>query len=352
VNDPRTVSGVGNVGGVSLRSVAARAGCLVILCLAGCVQRFGTIERRSAALDRIVPAGARVERIAKGFKFTEGPQWMPDGYLLFGDLPNNVIWRWNTTGVVSVARRRSGYADADRPPGPAMGSNGMALDRDGRLTVCEPGNRRITRTERDGSVTVLVDHYEGKRLNSPNDLVYRRTDGSLYFTDPPTGLPKEDDDPAKELSFNGVYRLAGEIPQLLNTEMRRPNGIGFSPDERYLYVSNADPKNKIWMRFEVLADGSLANGRVLLDLNGEPGQAPDGLEVDEEGNLYLTGPGGLWIVTSAGEILGVIRTREEPSNVAWGGADRRTLYLTAPHEVYRIQLKIPGAGTSPHREHG
>lgn len=324
--------------------LATLARCLLLLCLAGCASRFGTIERRSPALDRIVPSGARVERIAEGFRFTEGPQWMPQGDLLFGDLPNNVIWRWSTDGRVSVFRRRSGYADADRPPGPAMGSNGMALDAQGRLTVCEPGNRRITRTERDGSTTVLVDRYEGKRLNSPNDLVYRRNDGSLYFTDPPTGLPKKDDDPAKELPFNGVYRLAEGRLQLLERQMRRPNGIGFSPDGGHLYVSDADPGNKIWMRFEVLPDGTLANGGVFLDLNGEQGQAPDGLEVDEEGNLYLTGPGGLWIVSSAGKVLGVIRTREEPSNVGWGGPDKRTLYITAPHEVYRIRLAIPGAG--------
>lgn len=310
--------------------------------LVSCTGRFGTIERRSVALDRIVPEDARVERIATGFSFTEGPQWMAEGYLLFGDLPQNKIWRWDTSGVVTVARTRSGYADADVPPGSAMGSNGMALDPEGRLTVCEPGNRRVTRTESDGSITVLAGSYQGKRLNSPNDVAFR-SDGSLYFTDPPHGLPMEDDDPAKELPFNGVFRLAGDSLQLLTSEMRRPNGIGFSPDERLLYVSNADGRNKVWRRYEVQPDGTLANGVVFLDLNQEPGQAPDGLEVDAEGNLYLTGPGGLWIVAPSGEILGVIRTRQEPSNVAWGGDDNRTLYMTAPNEVYRIRLGIPGA---------
>ncbi len=324
------------------RSLRVSIAGLVVLTVGGCTSPYGTIDRRAPALDRIVPDGARIERIAKGFAFTEGPQWMPGGYLMFGDLPSNVIWRWDTTGVVSLARKRSGYAPADHPPGLAMGSNGMALDAAGRLTVCEPGNRRVTRTESDGSLTVLADNFQGRRLNSPNDLAFRRSDGSLYFTDPPTGLPKEDTDSAKELPFNGVFRLAGNTLQLLDSTMTRPNGIGFSPDGRFLYVSNADPHDKIWRRFEVRADGSLDHGTTFLDLNDQQGQAPDGLEVDQEGTLYLTGPGGLWIVAPTGKILGVIRTREEPSNVAWGGTDGRMLYLTAPHEVYRIHLAIPG----------
>lgn len=327
---------------MSIRSHRLGRG-VALLMLSACGSRFGHLERRSAELDRIVPPGTRVERIAKGFEYTEGPQWMPGGYLLFGDLPNNVIWRWDTTGKVTVARTRSGFAAADHPPGDAMGSNGMALDGEGRLTVCEPGNRRITRTETDGSITVLVDRYRGKRLNSPNDLVYRYTDGSLYFTDPPTGLLHEDQDSTKELPFNGVYRVHGDTVQLLDSTLTRPNGIGFSPDERVLYISNADANGKIWRRYDVLPDGSIANGRTILDLTGERGQPPDGLEVDEAGNLYLTGPGGLWITSPTGKVLGVIRTRSEPSNVAWGGPDRRTLYLTATYEVYRVRLGIPGA---------
>jgi gluconolactonase len=332
-------SGLRFVAALFLPSTASRSR----LGLAGVTEQFGTIERRSPALDRLVPSCARIERIAAGFGFTEGPVWMPGGYLLFGDLPNNVIRRWDpVTRSVSVVRTRSGYAAADRPPGFSMGSNGMTLDRDGRLTVCEPGNRRVTRTEPDGAMTVLADRYQGRRLNSPNDLVYRRSDGSLYFTDPPHGLLKEDADPDKELPFNGVYRWSDGALQLVVRDLTRPNGIAFSPDERFLYLSNSDPARKIWMRYEVNGDGSLADGNVLLDLDGEPGQAPDGLKVDVEGNLYLTGPSGLWIVSPAGEVLGVIRTQQEPSNVAWGEDDRRTLYLTAPNEIYRIRLEIPG----------
>ena len=327
-------------------AMAALAACLLTVGLAGCGSEepeFASVERRSPALDRLVPPGARVERIATGFGFTEGPVWMPGGYLLFGDLPNNVIRRWDPpTGAVSVIRKRSGYADADQPPGFSMGSNGMTLDSEGRLTVCEPGNRRVTRTEPDGSITVLAERYEGKRLNSPNDLVYRRADGSLYFTDPPHGLVQEDLDPAKELPFNGVYRVAGGKLQLVERAMTRPNGIAFSPDESYLYVSNSDHARKIWMRYRVEPDGSLADGMVFLDLTGMPGQAPDGMKVDQEGNLYLTGPGGVWVLAPAGEILGVIRTRQEPSNLAWGEDDRKTLFMTAPNEVYRIRLGVPG----------
>lgn len=314
---------------------------LLLWPLGACSHPAGRIERRDAALDRIVPPGARVERIAAGFGFTEGPLWMPEGYLLFGDLPNNVIRRWDSAGGASVVRRRTGYAAADLPPGPAMGSNGMTLDARGRLTICEPGNRRVTRVEPDGAITVLAERWGGRRLNSPNDLVYR-SDGSLYFTDPPHGLPGEDASPAKELTFNGIFRLANGTLQLLDSTMARPNGLAFSPDERYLYVANADPRNKIWKRFDVAPDGSVSNGRVFLDLNGEPGTAPDGLKVDREGNLYLTGAGGLWIVSPGGRILGRIRTTFEPSNAAWGGHDGRTLYLTGGVELYRIRLGIPG----------
>jgi len=327
-------------------SITVLAACVLAFGLTGCGPKepeFGSMERRSPALDRVVPPGARVERIATGFAFTEGPVWMPGGYLLFGDLPNNVIWRWDPgTGLVSVMRERSGYADADRPPGGAMGSNGMTLDSQGRLMVCEPGNRRVTRTEPNGSITVLADRYDGKRLNSPNDLVYRKADGSLYFTDPPHGLVQEDLDPAKELPFNGVYRVADRKLQLVERALRRPNGIAFSTDESYLFVSNSDPARKIWMRYRVQPDGSLADGTVFLDLTGMPGQAPDGMKVDQEGNLYLTGPGGVWILAPSGEILGVIRTRQEPANLAWGDDDRRTLFMTAPNEVYRIRLGVPG----------
>jgi gluconolactonase len=316
---------------------------IVFATLLACARLPSDVERKAPDLDRIVPAGAHVERLAGGFAFAEGPVWMPGGYLLFGDLPNNVIRKWMPDGTVTVVRTRSGYASADKPPGAAMGSNGMALDPQGRLTICEPGNRRVTRLEADGRLTVLAERYAGKRLNSPNDLVYK-SDGSLYFTDPPHGLIREDDDPQKELDFNGIFRVADDTLQLVNKAMARPNGLALSPDEKYLYIANADPRRKIWMRYDVQPDGSLTNPIVLLDLTGVSGQSPDGMKVDREGNLYCTGPGGLWIVAPSGTVLGLIRMQREPSNCAWGGADRRTLYMTARDEVYRMPLLIPGAG--------
>jgi gluconolactonase len=316
--------------------------CALLATLPACSPSPNNAGKPPPDVYHIVPAGARVETLAEGLGFAEGPVWMPGGYLLFGDLPRNIIRRWTPGGSVTVERTRSGYADSDTPPGVAMGSNGMTLDPQGRLTICEPGNRRITRLEPDGQLTVLADRYEGKRLNSPNDLVYK-SDGSLYFTDPPHGLIHEDADPQKELPFNGIFRIAGGQLHLLNREMTRPNGLAFSPDEKYLYVANADPGNKIWMRYEVQPAGSLVHGTVFLDLNRERGQPPDGMKVDRNGNLYCAGPGGLWIVAPNGRILDVIRTHQEPSNCAWGDGNRRTLYMTAPHELYRIGLGIPGA---------
>ncbi len=292
-------------------------------------------------LDKLVDPGAAIERVAFGFAFTEGPIWMPEGYLLFGDLPNNVIRKWHPREGLSIARTRSGYDKHDIPPGPAMGSNGMTLNSWRRLTVCEPGNRRVVRWNEDGTFVVLAESFEGRRLNSPNDLVYR-SDGRLYFTDPPHGLLREDEDPEKELPFNGIFGVSRGKIDLLTSEMTRPNGIAFSPDERFLYVANSNPARKSWMRYDAHPDGSISAGHIFLDLTDEPGQAPDGMKVDFCGNLYLTGPGGLWIVSPSGEILGVIRAEKEPSNCTWGDADGRTLYLTAQSEIYRIRMKIPG----------
>ena len=266
---------------------------------------------------------------------------MPDNYLLFGDLPNNVIRKWHPRGGVSVVRTRSGYDKADIPPGRAMGSNGMTLDHEQRLVVCEPGNRKVVRWNGDGTISVIADKFAGKRLNSPNDLVYR-SDGRLYFTDPPHGLLAEDEDPEKELSFNGLFCVSDGKIDLLTNDMTRPNGLAFSPDERFLYVANSDPERKIWMRYPAHSDGSISTGSVFLELDSEPGQPPDGMKVDVRGNLYLTGPGGLWIVAASGQILGIIRTEKQPSNCAWGDPDGRTLYLTAQSDIYRIRMNVPG----------
>jgi gluconolactonase len=283
----------------------------------------------------------KVEKIAGGFAFTEGPVWTHEGYLLFSDIPNNVIRKW-TPGGLSIFREHSGYSGTDAPAGAYIGSNGLTIDQQGRLTICETGNRRVTRLERDGTITVLADRYGGKRLNSPNDLVYR-SDGWLYFTDPPHGLPKEDQDPKKELAFNGIYRVKGKELQLLSSELSRPNGIAFSPDEKFLYVSNSDARRKIWMRFDVQPDGTLAKGTVFVDVTAETAEGlPDGMKVDEQGNLYCTGPGGVWILSPDGKHLGTIVAPEIPANVGWGGKDGKTLFITARTSVYRIEMKVRG----------
>jgi gluconolactonase len=300
------------------------------------------VVRANPAIDRIVPRDARVEPLATGFSFIEGPVWLPEGLLLFSDPNDNVIYRWSADLGVSVFRTKSGYTGFDIGEYRQPGSNGLTLDGDGRLTIAEHGNRRITRLEKTGAITVLADRYLGKRLNSPNDLVYR-SDGSLYFTDPYFGLPKFENDRRKEQPHAGVYRVANGQVQLLSTDLNGPNGLAFSPDERYLYVANWDEQKKIVMRWDVKADGTIANGRTFFDMTSAPGEeALDGLKVDREGNLYVSGPGGVWIVSPAGTHLGTLRAPELPANFAWGDDDGRTLYLAARTGLYRIRLNIPG----------
>lgn len=305
-------------------------------------QAAGQIAKADPALDRIVPSGAKIEKLAGDFAFTEGPVWIREGYLLFSDIPNNAISKWTPDGTISVFRRPSGYDGSDAPAGAFIGSNGLTLDKQGRLTICEHGNRRVTRLEKDGKLTVLADRYEGKRLNSPNDAVYN-SDGSLYFTDPPYGLVKQDDDPNKELNFNGIYRLAGGKLQLLSRELTRPNGLAFSPDGKYLYVGNSDAARKIWMRYEVRPDGTIANGRLFYDVTRRTEDGlPDGMKADKNGNLYCTGPGGVWIFSPAGKHLGTIQPPEIPANCAFGDKDGKTLYMTARKGLYRIRLSVEG----------
>jgi len=300
------------------------------------------ITRIDPALDAIVPNDAKLEKLAEGFLFTEGPVWMPDGYLLFSDPNNNTIYRWSDDDGLSVFRPKSGYTGTDIGEYGQPGSNGLAIDSQGRLTIDEHGNRRVTRLERTGVLTVLADRYDGKRFNSPNDLVYK-SDGSLYFTDPPFGLPKFFADPRKETPFSGIYRWQDGQVQLLGTDLNGPNGLAFSPDERYFYVGNWDEKKKVVVRYEVREDGTLANGTVFYDMTGAPGEdAIDGLKVDQQGNVYVSGPGGLWILSPTGKHLGTIIGPEHPHNFNWGGADGRTLYLTAQTGLYRIRLSIPG----------
>jgi gluconolactonase len=299
------------------------------------------VIRNSPALDAIVPATVRAEQLAEGFLFTEGPVWMPDGYLLFSDPNANTIYRWSDADGLSIFRTKSGYTGLDIGEYGQPGSNGLAVDPEGRLTVNEHGNHRVARLEKTGAVTVLADSFEGKRLNSPNDLVYA-SDGSLYFTDPPFGLPKFGDDRRKELPFNGVFRWDAGKLTVVSRDLSGPNGIALSPDEKYLYVGNWDEKKKIVMRYGIQADGSLSHGSVFVDLTTAPGEdAIDGVKVDPRGNVYVSGPGGIWIFSSSGEHLGTLVTPEHPHNFAFGD-DGRSLYVTARSTLYRIRLNIAG----------
>ena len=307
------------------------------------------ITKKDPALDEIVPAGARSRSWRAAFSLRKGQSGCRarkrrDGYLLFSDPNNNVIYRWTQDGQLSIFMTKSGYRGMDIGAYGQPGSNGLTLDRQGRLTINQHGNRRVVRMEKNGQLTVLADRYEGKRLNSPNDLVYK-SDGALYFTDPPFGLPKFFDDPRKEFAYSGVFRLSadGKNLQLLTKELNGPNGLAFSPDEKYFYVDNWDEKRKIIMRYEVTSDGTLANGKVFFDMTSAQGEdALDGLKVDQKGNLYVSGPGGLWIISPEGKHLGTIAGPEHPHNFAWGDDDGKTLYLCAKTGLYRIRLNIPG----------
>ena len=300
----------------------------------------GTIVRVQDAVNRLIPADAQIEKLSGGFVFTEGPVWHTQfNHLMFSDLRSNAIHIWNDNSGLSTFKQPVFEGESDST---SVGSNGLNIDSEGRLLLMEHGNRRVSRIESDGSTTVLADRYQGKRLNSPNDSAFH-SNGWLYFTDPPYGLAGLEDDPARELDFNGIYRLSpdGDL-ELLEANQTRPNGLAFSPDERTLYVANSDADNKVWMAYEVQDDGSIANGRVFYDVNdqNETGAA-DGMKVDVDGNIFATGPGGVWIFDPEGNHLGTIKPDEVPANVGWGD-DGSTLYMTARTGLYRIKLSTRG----------
>jgi gluconolactonase len=314
--------------------------------------RFGKIERKDPRFDQIVPKDAHMEQLADGFDWSEGPVWIKDGgYLLFSDIPRNSVMKWKEGEGISLFMKPSGYTgvvDYGKEPG----SNGLLLDPQGRVVFCEHGDRRVSRLEKDGGKKTLVDSYQGKRLNSPNDAVYK-SNGDLYFTDPPYGLPKNFDDPRRELDFCGVYRLAndGQVT-LLTKDMTRPNGIAFSPDEKTLYVAQSDPDAAVWMAFDVKSDGTLGKGRVFFDSTAwaKAGQKglPDGMDVDQAGNLFATGPGGVHVFAPDGTHLGTFATGEATANVAWGD-DGSVLYITADMYLVRVKLNTKGKGPASAR---
>jgi gluconolactonase len=312
-----------------------------------------SVQRLDPALDKIVSPDARLE-LLKGdyFGFLEGPVWVPEGssgFLLFSDIPANAIYKWTSSGELSMFLQRSGFTGTDTSNAGVelnngrlqvilLGSNGLTLDRQGRVVFCAHGDRAIVRLEKDGTRTTLADRYEGKRLNSPNDLVMR-SDGALYFTDPSFGLRGVEKSPLKELSFNGVFLLKDGKLQLLDKDPQgaAPNGIAFSPDERYLYVGGG----RRITRYQAHPDGSITNGQVFVDMSADKAAGgADGMKVDRNGNVYSTGPGGVWIISPEGKHLGTILV--PAANLAFGDADSKTLYLTARRDLYRIRVNIPG----------
>ena len=315
--------------------------CALLGMPAQMTETIGRIERMDPRFDALVAPGSVIEKVADGLVWAEGPLWdAADGSLLFSDVPRNGIFRWHPDAGVTLFMRRSGYSGDEPFEGREPGSNGLVFDRDGRLVFCQHGDRRVVRREQDGSLTVLADRYQGRRLNSPNDLVYA-ANGDLYFTDPIFGLPQAFDDPDKELSFQGVYRLAatGELTALV-TDLRSPNGIGLSPDQRTLYVSNSQSSRPIWMAYALSASGSVLRARQFAEASAwvSPSSGlPDGLKVDAGGNIFATGPGGVHVFAPDGTRLGRIETGVPTGNVAFGPDG--TLYIAANHWILRLRTK-------------
>jgi gluconolactonase len=304
---------------------------------------LGTIVRLDPAIDELIPKDAQLEEVADGFTFVEGPIWRPSGVLWFSDVVGNVVRQYSPSdGKVTEILNPGGYdGKGNLPAGGYNGPNGSTADKDGAVLLCQHGFRRIVRISKDMKITTVVDKYQGKRLNSPNDVVYR-SDGSFYFTDPPYGLPKGDDDPAKELKFNAVFRMANGKLQPVVKDLSRPNGIAISPDQKTLYIGNSEEKNRIWMAYDLAADGTASNGRVFADVTAEKeAGVPDGMKVDSKGNIWASGPGGIWIFSPAGKHLGTIKMPQIPANCNWGD-DWKSLYITARTGLYRIKLSVAG----------
>lgn len=306
------------------------------------------VERLDPALDALIDPNVELERVAGDLDWSEGPIWRRSGnYLLFSDIPQNTIYRWSAGEGLSLFMRPAGYIGSD-PAGHELGTNGLVFDGDDRLVMADHGNRQIARlNEENWTRETLASHFEGKRLNSPNDLIIH-SNGDIYFTDPPYGLAGLNDSPVKELDFNGVYRLrpSGELT-VITRDLTFPNGIALSPDERTLYVAISDPRGPVWMAYDVAPDGAVSGGRVFFDgaelqQAGKRG-APDGLAVDADGNLWATGPGGVLIITPEGRHLGTIVTGQATSNATFG-EDGSVLYLTADAEIIRVQTRTRGIG--------
>lgn len=310
---------------------------------------LGSIDRKDPKLDALIPKDAKIEVLAGGFKWTEGPVWDKKGNaLLFTDIPNNRVVRWSAKDGVSDFLKPSGYTGKEDFKGAEPGANGLAFDKNGNLILCQHGDRRVARLKGDKTFETLADRFEGKRFNSPNDLVYAKN-GDLYFTDPPYGLAGQMKDPAKELDFQGVYRLGADGKlALLTKEMTRPNGIALSPDEKTLYVANSDPDKAVWMAFPIGADGKLGAGKLIhdatADVKASPNKGlPDGMKVDAKGNIFATAVNGVYVFGPDFALLGRIVTNDKTANCAWGD-DGTVLYLATNDKLTRVKTATKGLG--------
>jgi gluconolactonase len=306
------------------------------------------VVRIDPRFEKLVPQEPKFEKLAGGYEWVEGPVWnRRENYLLFSEIPSNTIYKWKEGEGATLFLKPSGYTGKEPFEGPEPGTNGLTFDSEGRLVACEHGDRRVSQLASDGKTKeTLADRFEGKRLNSPNDLVFM-SNGDLYFTDPPYGLPKQNmNDPLCELDFCGVYRLTKDKKlTLLTKEITRPNGIALSPDEKKLYVASSDPDKAIWMVYDIKPDGNITNGKVFFDATkwvkeGKKG-LPDGMKVDMEGNIFATGPGGVHVFAPDGAHLGTFDTGVNTSNCAWGD-DGSTLYITADDALLRVRLTTKG----------
>lgn len=306
---------------------------------------YARLESLDPRFDALIAPDTKIEKIADDLMWSEGPLWdAKRKTLLFSDIPRNVVMQWNAGKGVSRFLERSGYTGAAPFSGKEPGSNGLTFDLQGRLTLCQHGDRRISRRDADGTMVPLATAFEGKRLNSPNDLVFDKH-GALYFTDPPYGLPGTFQDPTKELPFQGVYRVTADgTITLVAKDLDAPNGLAFTPDYKTLYVANSQKERPIWKAYVVNADGSLDSGRQFAEASAyvkDGDGVPDGLKVDVHGNVFATGPGGVHVFAPDGTRLGRIITDVPTANVAWG-EDGSTLFITANHRVLRLRTGTRG----------
>jgi gluconolactonase len=290
---------------------------------------------------KIADKNAQITQVADGFQFTEGPVWHEDGYLLFSDIPANKIYKYQPGQKVSVFLENSGYIGSEIEP-KGQGSNGLTFDEYGNLLICQHGARQLLKADKAGNYTPIARQFGGKRLNSPNDVIVK-SDGTIFFTDPPWGLSGGLNSEEKELDFQGVYKLQNGSLELIDDQLQMPNGLALSPGEDYLYVTTRNDDRAEYYRYKLDENSNVLKKELFFDASGLAGQGgPDGMNVDKKGNCYFTGPGGVLVVSPKGEHLGTISPPETPANLGWGGKNGKTLYMTCRTGLYAIELKIEG----------